>query len=185
MSLSRVMRNVVQRQHVEAAEQLGQLAPRPALPSRMNCGLVALAERHEPRQDLRHLHHGEQLLRPQAAAPLEHRRQVQAAIVKARAGMGRVDRHRRQNRECPLAEEVVERFALRRRSARRAAAAGFLRGQLRQHRFVPAAVLGGDEFLRALGDPLQLRDRPQAVGGEVLRGAVAEGLLAQARPRGP
>ena len=54
-------------------------------------------------------------------------------------------------------------------------------GQLRQHRFVPAAILGGDQFLRPPRDPLKLRDGPHSVGRVILRRAVAERLLAQAR----
>ena len=52
--------------------------------------------------------------------------------------------------------------------------------QRRPHRFVPAAILGRHQFLGALGDFLQLADRPQSVGAVILRGAVAEGLFAQA-----
>ncbi len=66
--------------------------------------------------------------------------------------MGRIDGHRRQNREGPLVKKLVELFVLGRRSS-----SSVLQqpdpfgGQLRQHRLVPAAILGGDQFLRPFG----------------------------------
>jgi hypothetical protein len=54
-------------------------------------------------------------------------------------------------------------------------------GERRPDRFVPAGVLLGDELLGALGDPLDLCEGREAVGGLVLRQLGAESLFAEAR----
>ena len=172
------------RKNIEAAEQFRQ--PRgDRLFEQDELLAVALPERHEPRQHLRHLHDGEQLLRPQAAAALEHRRQIETAIVIPRTRMRRIDGHRRKNRKRAVTKEDVEGLMLTGGQVFHAQQSNPFRGKLRQHRFVPASILRGDEFLRAFRDPLQLRDGSHAVRGEILRSAVAERLLAQARRRGP
>ena len=117
-SLSRVMRNVVVVRRFEAAEQLGQLAGDDVF-QQHELVLARAADVDEPRQHLRHLHDGEQLRRAQAAGALQQRRQVQPAVVEPRAGMAGVDRHRRENRERPLAEELVDDPPLRLVAARR------------------------------------------------------------------
>ena len=93
--------------------------------------------------------------------------------------MGRVDCHRRENWQGPFAEESIQRRLLLVVQLRRPEQSDAFFRQRRADRFVPAAILRGDQFLRALRDPLQLGDRAQTVGGIILRGAVAERLLPQ------
>ena len=185
MSLSRVMRNVVQRQHVEAAEQLRQpggdglfeqdelLVCRPAPAAPTAAALAAIA----PRRTI-------------AWAPGRVRRSSIAARYSRdcdSAGWdGRVDGHRRQNRKRALAKEAVERFALFgvqlvvRQQPDALASASCGSTDSFQQRYCAATSSWVRSAIRCncvIG--------PQAVGRVVLRSAVAKGLLAQARPRGP
>ena len=113
--------------------------------------------------------------------PLEHRPQIKLPVVKVGSRMARIDRHRGQNRECPLVEELIELVPFLAAQFVVAQDAQAFGGQLRPDQFVPTAILGRHQLLGSPGDPLQLRDRAQAVGRIILRRAVAERLFAQAR----
>ncbi len=99
-------------QHVEPAEQVRQPG-RHRLFQQDEIESVAVPQRHEPRQHLRQLHDGEQLLGPQPAVPLQHGPQIELPVVEVGRRMAGVDGHRRQNRKSPLVEEAVQFFALR------------------------------------------------------------------------
>ena len=74
--------------------------------------LATLTDRNQSRQYLWNLHHRKQLFGTQASTPLEHGRQIQTAVVIARAGMRRIDRHRRENRIRPLVEKPIDGLVL-------------------------------------------------------------------------
>ncbi len=166
-------------QHVESAEQIRQ--PRgDRLFEQDEILSLGMPQVDESRQDLGQLHHGKKLLGPQPAMALEHRSQVELAVVEMRRGMAGVDGHRSEDGERPLVKKPVQLFALRPAELIVTEQSDPLALQLGEYRFVPAVVLPGHQFLGPPGDLLQLRDGPQPVGRVVLRGAVAEGLLAQA-----
>ena len=139
------------------------------------------ADIHKPRQDLRHLDDGKQPLGPEPLLLFELGADVEPAVVVARRGMGRIDRHRREDRQRPLVEES---FNTRQLLLVKVAVAHELEA-LGDHRrgdaLREAAVLPGDKLLGAVGDPAELFQRAGAVRGRVLRGALAERLLAHPR----
>ena len=106
---------------------------------------------------------------------LQHRRQVQAAIVKPRAGMAGVDRHRREHREHRLAEDTcrasVARLASRSASRWMRMPAAVER---RHDRFVPAARTAGRPVARSAGR--------SAATGRAARGRRRAGPAAASSP---
>ena len=135
----------------------------------------------DPRQDLRHLHHGKQTIWAQPLHVFEHHAQIETAIVITGRRVGRIDRHRRQDRQDAVLKEPVDVLPLlsfERVIAKELKTFGRHR---RPDAVLEAAILPGDEILRALGHRLELLDRAETVGRIILRGTLAEGLLADAR----
>jgi hypothetical protein len=66
----------------EATEELGQTRRDDILEQHeWKRPRLAARDRHDPRQHLRHLHHGEQPVRPEALRVFEHHAEVEAAVV--------------------------------------------------------------------------------------------------------
>src|SRR5437016_2710528 len=83
------------------------------------------------------------------ASPLEHGRQVQTAIMIARARVRRIDRHRRENWQSAFAEKAIDRGLLFVIQLGGGEQADSLLRQGWLDRFVPAAILRIHQFLRA------------------------------------
>ena len=135
----------------------------------------------DPRQDLRHLHHGKQTIWAQPLHVFEHHAQIETTIVITGRRVGRIDRHRREDRQDAVLKKPVDVFALlsfERVVSQELKTFGRHR---RPDAVLEAAILPGDEILRALGHRLELLDRAETVGRIILRGTLAEGLLADAR----
>ena len=111
----------------------------------------------------------------------EHHAQIETAIVITGRRVGRIDRHRREDRQDAVLKKPVDVFALlsfERVVSQELKTFGRHR---RPDAVLEAAILPGDEILRPLGHRLELLDRTETVGRIILRGTLTEGLLADAR----
>ena len=106
---------------------------------------------------------------------------VEAPVVVAGGGMGRIDGHGGENRERPFVEKAIHLLPLCSLKRRVPQELESLRLHGRSEGFPEAALLSGHEILSADGNRLELGERSHPVWGIILRRAFTEGLLSEAR----
>ena len=145
--------------------------------------LAAVRHRHHARQRTRHLHHGKLGVAAECVLALQLHDEIQALVLDAREGPGRVQAQRAQHRFDFVVEVLLEPGAVRGGPAV-AASAGCTpcAASCGQQLLVEAGVLVADQPARRALDGRQLRIHRCAVGAAGRRAAVPR--AASGRPRG-